>query len=40
MMYVNFNKTRFIIGIISTIIVVISLDKASKAKAKQSSNCK
>ena len=34
----NFNKTRFIIGIILIVIVVISLERASRAKVKQPSN--
>ncbi|KIM92540.1 hypothetical protein OIDMADRAFT_139491, partial [Oidiodendron maius Zn] len=36
----NFNKTRFIIDIILIAIVVISLERSSRAKTKQSSNCK
>ncbi|KIN08330.1 hypothetical protein OIDMADRAFT_110754, partial [Oidiodendron maius Zn] len=36
----NFNKTRFIIGIILIAIVVISLEKSSRAKAKQPNNHK
>ena len=34
----NFDKTRFIIGIISTAMVVTSLEQASRAKQKQPSN--
>ncbi|KIM92832.1 hypothetical protein OIDMADRAFT_138926, partial [Oidiodendron maius Zn] len=36
----NFNKTRFIIDIILTVIVVISLKKSSRVKTKQSNNYK
>ncbi|KIM94812.1 hypothetical protein OIDMADRAFT_134686, partial [Oidiodendron maius Zn] len=36
----NFNKTRFIIGIILTVIVVISLERSSRVKVKQPSNRK
>ena len=36
----NFNKTRFIIGVILIAIVVISLKRSSRVKVKQSSNYK
>ena len=34
----NFDKTRFIIGIISTAMIVISSDRHAKAKKVQPSN--
>ncbi|KIM92711.1 hypothetical protein OIDMADRAFT_139135, partial [Oidiodendron maius Zn] len=34
----NFDKTRFIIGIILIVIVVISLKRSSRVKVKQSNN--
>jgi hypothetical protein len=34
----NFDETGFIIGIISTVIVVTSSERAGRAKAKQPGN--